>query len=117
MSNKHSLALPQMSAAALTEVLEAPGWSKTPADIMLAGQLLVDVLPEITRPEAVVKARTQAECRKADAAWCDLAIAFEVSEKQREAVKRCLTHWTEKGALPGGRYSAALLAAFGFTAE
>ena len=117
MSTKHTVTIPQLSVFALTDVLEAPGWSKTPADIMLAGQILVEVIPEITRPEAVVKARTQSEARKADGPWCDLPVTLEVTEKQRECVKRCLTHWTEKGALPGGRYSSAMLGGFGFTAE
>ena len=113
----HPIKIPQLSVKCLTDCLEGAGWSKGPADIVLGGQLLVDVLPEVTLPEAVTKAKSQAESRKADAAWCDAPVEFEVTEKQRDAVKRCLTFWTEKGAIPGGRYSSALLLAFGLGGE
>lgn len=109
----HELKLPQLAAKALADALEGPGWAKGPADIVLAGQVLVDVLPEIALPENVATARTQAACHKANAEWCGQEIAFRLTEKQREMVKRALTHWAEKGALPAGRYTTALLTAFG----
>jgi hypothetical protein len=105
-----------MAAKALLDCLEAPSWSKTTSDIVQSAAIL-DKLPDITQPDAVAGSKTQSEARKADPAWCDAEVLLELTEKQRETVKRCVTHWSEKGALPGGRYSAALLVAFGLGAE
>lgn len=115
----HPLKLPQLAAKALADTLEGAGWAKSPADIVCAGAVLVDVLPEINEPEAVAKAKSQALARKADAAWCDAEITGirQLTEKERDTCKRCLTFWSEKGALPAGRYTTALLTHFGLGGE
>lgn len=112
----HKITLPQMSAKGLSEMLEGAGWAKTPQDIVGSAAIL-DKLPTITVPENIAAAKSQSAARMADATWCDLEVKFELSEKQRETVKRCLTFWSEKSAISGGRYSSTLLLAFGLGGE
>lgn len=108
MSTPHKIKLKQGSLRILRDVVSAVGWAKTTALIIIGGSLAarlpeVDALPDAKASQDEVKA------------WLNKDIPeFEVSEKERDAVKTALTHFSNEGGIPPTQHAAALLAAFGF---
>lgn len=112
--------LPRISLKMLSEVLESTGWAKPPhatSDIIHAGRVLTDPKMDFVIPDELNAVRSQNAARRIDPKWCDKELEFEINEKERATCERAIRHCTENGALPGGRYSSALLAAFGIKAE
>jgi len=106
----HKINMSQGAVNLLRNIISGTGWAKTTQDIILGGGLLADTrLPEYENIPTEKKAAME---------WAKApAPEFEVSEKEREAVKRAITHFCTQGALPIGLASAELLKVFGFTAE
>ncbi len=107
-----TLTLPALAAFILRDGLGLPGWATTPRDF--AGALpLLDKLENLVPafPEELKKCTTQAAALKANAAWCRAEIPVECSTREREAAAKCVRHLIEKGILPVGFATAALLSA------
>jgi len=105
----HKIQLTNGSYKILEECLNAIGWAKSISDIMLSGGVL-SKLPEQKIPEGAIT-------QKDFIAWQRLdAPIFEVSDKERETIRKCLTHFTTEGKIPASVQSATLFAAFGFEA-
>jgi len=105
----HKINLLQAEANLLRGIIAATGWCKTTQDIMLGGGLLADSrLPEFENIPTEAKAVKE---------WAKVAVPeFEVTEKERDAIKRAITHFVSLGqaaSLP----ALGLLKAFGYTAE
>ena len=94
----------------LRSIIEGNGWAKTTSDIIHGGGLLAKGrLPDVgPLPEADVDAKAFAE---------KPAPEFEVSEKEREAIKRAIKFFAESGNIKPSSFSLEVLLAFGFTAE
>lgn len=107
----HKIKLNQGAVKFLRDMLALPGWANTVKDIILGGQLLVDVVPEVPNPPEGADAND----REKVMGWANTEVAeFEVTENQREAVRRCLKHFAEKGAIPPVKNAMLLLVAFGY---
>jgi hypothetical protein len=112
--------LPQLSAQILGQLLESTGWAKPPhatSDIIHAGEVLAQPGMDFKIPDELNKARTQSDARRTDAKWCDKPVELEISVKAHATCERAIRHGTENAILPGGRYTSALLSAFGFKTE
>lgn len=112
-----SFSLPQFSVFVLTGALEQPGWAVTSRDHGCAFQLLETVLPAVKLPEELRSCSTQRAARDAAPSWCSQMLAVDITERQRDTVKKCLSTLRDKGALPPGWGTFALLSAFGLADE
>jgi hypothetical protein len=99
-------------------MLTATGWAKTTSDIILGGGLLVKTIPEVAEPPAQEASLPKAEQRKANLDWSNTPVPeFTITEKEREACRKCIKHFADQGAIPPNTQGADLLIAFGFTVE
>lgn len=106
--SQHKINMKQGSVRILRDIVSAVGWAKTTEHIIIGGGL-ASRLPEIA--EYPAPKATEAEVK----AWAVTIIPeFEVSEKERDAVKVAIKHFTEQGGIPPTPYAADLLKAFGF---
>lgn len=110
MSTKHTVKLSQGAVHLLRSIVDAPGWAKSTSDIIVGGGLLSDDrLPEYK------DAPTDKTSKEESKAWLEKAASpFEITEKEREAIKRAIEHFTGQGNIKASKYSAELLKAFGF---
>jgi len=117
MSTPYEIKLSNGATNFLRNMLNSTGWAKTVSDIILGGGLLVEVVPEVEVPPA-----TEGELKLAyDKRLNEWSTAgeykFSVSDKQREAIRRCIKHFAEQAGIPPNRSSAMLLTAFGYSAD
>ncbi len=113
----HAVSLPALAVFLLSGALEQPGWATTSRDHGEAFRLLESIIPELKQPDEIAGVRTQREARQKDAAWCTAPHAFEITERQRDTIKKCLTALRDKAAMPTGWASQVLLVAFGLADE
>lgn len=117
MPTSHKITLPQLAVACLRDNLEIPGWATLISDQGIACKLLDTVIPEVPQPEEIKKARTQTSAREANTTWCNEPKEFEITDRQRDTVRKALKFHLERGSLPPGRYTFAVLKAFGLSSE
>lgn len=123
----HKINLTQGAVRYLRDMLASTGWAKSINDIILGGGLLVDVLPEPSEPptttpverEAADQARIRLLAHTADVkAWAALPVPeFDVTEKQRDCIRRCIKHFAELGNIPPTPQAYVLLTAFGYSSD
>ncbi len=116
----HTITIFQQTLNVLRSMLELPGWVKTPADVYLAGKLLVQTLPAVDvswAPTSEALAKSSTEDQKAfkarETEWCDSKIELKLDEKERELIRLCLTKNVEN--LRHNKYTFDLYNAFGFS--
>jgi len=98
------ISIPQNSVNLLAQCLALAGWADSPADIYRAGHLLASGLPELpAQPEA------EADLKE----WAAAVREFEITEKERAVIVRCLTKTAKHLPINRDGHSTALLAAFG----
>jgi hypothetical protein len=114
----HIIKINTGSVRFLRDMLSATGWAKTTSDIILGGGLLVSTVPEVPEPPAQDNKLSKAEQLKVNQEWAATPVPeFSVSEKEREAIRKCVKHFAEQGAIPPNKQGADLLVAFGFSTE
>jgi len=102
----------------LRDMLSATGWAKTTSDIILGGGLLVTTVPEVPEPPAQDAKSDKNEQKRLNLEWAKTPVPeFEVSEKEREACRKCIKHFADQGAIPPNNQGAQLLVAFGYGVE
>jgi hypothetical protein len=100
------ISLPQNSVNLLAQCLALAGWAEGPADIYLAGRLLASDLPELP-PQP----KDEADLKQ----WADARREFDITEKERAVIVRCLNKTAKHLPIDRNGHSAALLAALGLT--
>lgn len=106
--SQHQINIKQGSLRILRDIVSATGWAKSTDHIILGGGL-ASRLPELA--PWLTKDATEKEMKD----WLAETIPeFEVSEKERDAVKVAIRHFAEQGSIPPNVYAAELLKAFGF---
>ena len=123
----HKINLTQGAVRYLRDMLASTGWAKSINDIILGGGLLVDVLPEPSEPpvitpverEAADQARIRLAAHTANVkTWSALPVPeFDVTEKQRDCIRRCIKHFAEQGSIPPTPQAFVLLTAFGYSPD
>lgn len=104
----HKINMSQGAVNLLRSIVSGNGWAKTIQDIMLGGGLMVK-LPEYANiPTEDKKAKEWAEIKEAE---------FEVTEKERDSIKKAIAHFVELGAIPTNKGAVELLTAFGYAPE
>lgn len=106
--SQHKINIKQGSLRILRDIVSATGWAKTTDHIIIGGGL-ASRLPEVsTAPD---KAATEQQVKD----WLNIGVTeFDVSEKERDAVKVAIKHFAEQGSIPPNIYAAELLKSFGF---
>jgi hypothetical protein len=103
----------------LRDCLSQSGWAKGIADIIVGGQLLAEIVPEVPgEPIApnnmLASPQEKIEFKAAHAKWASaITSSFELTEKQRDTCKQCIRHLVEKQQIQPGKYSLDMLKAFG----
>ena len=114
----HKVALTQGALSLLHNLLSGTGWAKTTMDIILAGGLLAEKLPDFAPPPEREQSETRRNFDGRATAWADVSVSeFEISEKERDVCKKAIKHFVEAGAIPATKHAALLLMAFGYGAE
>jgi hypothetical protein len=123
-SVSHTIKLTQGALRYLHDFLGAVGWAKTTSDIVIGGSLLAEILPAPPAPPVtdIPKESTAAQVNELRAKheadtkqWRDTpAPEFDLNDKQRDAVRRCLKHFAEQAQIPSTPQAATLLRAFGY---
>lgn len=116
----HKITISGQSLNLLRQLLNLPGWCKTPGEVWCAGNLLVNVLPEfdlswVKKPEevAALSAANAVEYKAKDNQHATAQHAFELDEKSRDLVRTCLEKHAE--SVRPDRYIFELYTAFGFS--
>jgi hypothetical protein len=106
---KHQIKLTNAAALLLHSLLSQIGWAAGIDDIIHAGDVLVDKLGD-------VKPKFSDETKGVlDAGWLAEEKEYELSEKQRDACKRCIGKLYEK--ITPGKPIRILARAFGFGSD
>lgn len=118
------ITLPQNSLNLLRNFLAQPGWARTTKDIYLGGKLLAETLPELdiswvrNDKELAAMASEEREAYRAiDREFCDKPCEIEISDGERDVVRKCMEKLTEGGVVPPGKYTFRLFDIFGFKPE
>jgi hypothetical protein len=108
---QHTIKLTQGAARWLYVYLSQPGVTKTAADAFYVGLLLTGKL----EPVAEIKDEEIQKDKAKALEWAAVAFEeFEISESQREAVKRALNACAERGLLnPATKSTLEILQMFG----
>jgi hypothetical protein len=110
---KHEIKLNNITAKYLSDLLQSMDWTRTTADVVLAGQILVDKLPANLDKEARKIGTDEEKLEE----WMAKPVNFTLSEKQREVCKFVIENFAKKGKLPPNKYGGMLCSAFGFSVE
>lgn len=97
--------LPAIAWKMIRDLLNAPGWATTPKDIFVAGKM--DDEGTIGLPHEPEKLTSET-----DEAWCSTPVEIEISENQREAIKKCLLAHVSRGAIGANKWSWMALREF-----
>jgi hypothetical protein len=114
MSTPHKLNITQGAAKYLQDLLNVLGWAKTTNDIIIGGSLLSTKLELTTFPEATAEETVRAyEARVLP--WMNTKMDLELTDKERDCVRRCLEHCSKEARIRVSKYSSELLTVFGYT--
>jgi len=121
MSNdKTHYELPTGAVAILHEILATPQWYKEDqkqARTIVSAVGALDALPDLTdRPQPEKDEKREAFEDRADA-WAKPVLMFEWSDKQKEAVKKCVAFYLKQGSFAVNANTVALLTLLGMDDE
>jgi hypothetical protein len=112
--------LPTGAIAILEEILATPTWYKDDpkqAKTIVHAVGALDALPEtVTRPTVDKDEQRDSFEKKVDA-WAKLNLMFEWTDKQKEAVKKCVGYYLKQGAFAVNTNTVALLTLLGLDDE
>lgn len=120
MVTNHTIMLPALGAFLLLNAVEQPGWANSARDLNDAFSLMsvLDNIPEIKNPlPEVKKAANQRIAYKLDKHWCSAIVKITLSDRQRDAARKCLTTLRDQGKIPPGIATAAIMTAFSLDAD
>lgn len=112
--------LPTGAVAILENVLASPNWYKDDpkqAKTIVHAVGALDALPDLTdRPKPAKDEDGDAFNARVDA-WAKPILMFNWTDKQKEAVKKCVAHYVKQGALAVNSNTVALLTLLGLDDE
>lgn len=105
----HKITLPQLSVRLLSQLLSIPGVCQKPEDFYRIGQVQAEVLPEITVPKFDNDA--------AELEWAEHPIEFQLTERQRDAVKLAVGEAVKQGKVGAGKYFYRIVQQLGLMSD
>jgi len=89
-------------------------WAEEPADYYNAGSLLENELEKLPKAPTFENptAFSETDVQKHDA-WANAEFVFELTESERDTVKKCLVLALKQKQLPIGRYTNIIIKTFG----
>lgn len=102
---QHNIKSTRGGVSLILSALVQPGWTKVTASIYRAGKLVEDL--EMKFNEEPPKDAAEGK------AWSLNEVSFDVSEKEREVLKECLTHHVKEGHIGPSKHFRALADSLG----
>ena len=106
----YNIKINNIAAKYLNDLLQSTDWTRTTSDIILAGKVLTEKLPQALDKEAKAVA---GDVEKFEA-WADRLVTFDLTEKEREVCRFAVEKFAKSGRVPPNKYGAALVQALGF---
>lgn len=112
--------LPTGAIAILEEILPTPTWYKEDpkqAKTIVSADAALTALPDTSpRPEPLKDETKDAFGERVDA-WASANLEFDWTDRQKEAVKKCVAYYLKQGAFAVNRNTVALLTLLGLDDE
>jgi len=108
--------LSALAAYLAVNALEQNGWTKSNRELVAGNEVIAlldthpvlsDVPEEINRP-----GMTQRLCRDAAPEWCNQSVTLTLTDRQRDALRKCLTALRDSMRLPAGSATTEIITAF-----
>lgn len=112
--------LPTGAVAILEEIIPLAGWYKDdPKQGLLIARSVsaMDALPETAPRIKADKDESKGDFDARVDAWASPILMFEWTDKQKDAAKKCVTHFLKQGAFNPNKTTVALLRLFGLDDE
>jgi hypothetical protein len=106
--------------AVLSEILPTPQWYKDdPKQGVLIGRAFAasEALPDVPPRPTPEKDETKDSFETRADVWANPIMEFEWTEKQKDAVKKCVAHYLKQGAFSVTKHTVALLTLLGLDDE
>jgi hypothetical protein len=112
--------LPTGAVALLEEILPTPQWYKDDpkqAKTIVHAVGALDALPDTVKRPEVKKDEAKEDFENRADAWASPILMFEWTDKQKEAVKKCVGYYLKQGAFLVNVNTVALLRLLGLDDE
>lgn len=107
------------AVALLHEILPTPQWYKDDPKqgvLIVRASSAIDALPDVERPKPEKDEDKDGYEARIDA-WASPVLEFEWTDKQKDAVKKCVSFYLKQGAFAVTKHTVALLHLLGLDDE